>query len=734
MIKQYGLKISLVLMIAIVAIVGVVLTTMLSATNALVSDMLHQQSVTANKAFAEALNDYQESALERAGMIAAAEEITDAVSRRDRQGLLEAIGHFSGSFDLVTVCDANGTVLVRSYSDKAGDSVLNQRVVSTALSTGNGTSTVEPGTLIGLSTRGSAAIKDKNGSIIGAITCGHDLSKNKYVDEIKARYGCEATFFAGDERMSTTIVDGQGNRVTGTKAGAAVVETVLGKKQDFASRLELFGSMYEVYYSPLIVDGQPIGMLFTGIHIDRVLAREQRMFLLIAVAAAMLLLAVLLTAFVIRWTTKKSYWYESILDSIPLPVSVTDTGMRWTFINKPVERMLGVKRADMLGKPCSSWGSAICGTKDCGIACLRDGKGVTFFEQDGMDYQINASLLRDKSNMDTGHIEVVQDISDIKRTQKAQAGLVGKIGEVSTAYVDASRQIASGAQALAQGAAEQAAAIQQISASVTETAEKAQDNAGMAEKALCLAATTKEKAENSLHQMGRLTGAISDINNASQSIKKVIKVIDDIAFQTNILALNAAVEAARAGYHGKGFAVVADEVRSLAAKSAVAAKDTGALISNSIEKAEQGTVIADEAAVSLGEIVSGIGESGELVRKIAKASGVQSASITEINQALGQITQAVQQNSATAEESAAASEVMSSRHACCKAWSNNSGLRAIPKKTKGSLRQLRRLAATPCSHCPEVPFWEDKLDHILFIALPGKTPAVLLFILEGEKS
>jgi methyl-accepting chemotaxis protein len=159
--------------------------------------------------------------------------------------------------------------------------------------------------------------------------------------------------------------------------------------------------------------------------------------------------------------------------------------------------------------------------------------------------------------------------------------------------------------------------------------------------------------------MDEMMTAVKDINVASQSINKVIKVIDDIAFQTNILALNAAVEAARAGQHGKGFAVVAEEVRSLAAKSAEAAKDTGGLIANSMEKAELGARIADDTAASLVEIVSGINESSQIVTEIAKSSEEQSLGIAQINRGIDQVAQVVQQNSATAEESAAASEEMS---------------------------------------------------------------------------
>lgn len=269
----------------------------------------------------------------------------------------------------------------------------------------------------------------------------------------------------------------------------------------------------------------------------------------------------------------------------------------------------------------------------------------------GGDLTINVEAL---SDADTMGVSLNSMLSNLNM-------MFGEI-RVATAQVSTgSDQIAQGSQALAQGSTEQAATVQELSAAITEIAQRTTENTEMAEQSSELANTIMQDAKNGSGKMDEMIAAVNEINQASQDINQVIKVIDNIAFQTNILALNAAVEAARAGQHGKGFAVVADEVRSLAAKSSEAAKNTSVLIANSMEKAALGSQIADETAASFTKIVSGINKSTEIAVEIARSSEVQTAGIKQINDGIEQVVQVVQQNSATAEQSAAASQELNSQ-------------------------------------------------------------------------
>ncbi len=237
------------------------------------------------------------------------------------------------------------------------------------------------------------------------------------------------------------------------------------------------------------------------------------------------------------------------------------------------------------------------------------------------------------------------------------------LSEGSDQVASASMQISSASQSLAEGASEQAASLEETSASLEEIASMTKRNAENAVNAKELANETRSAAEEGSSNMEEMNHAMTDIQSSSDNIAKIIKTIDEIAFQTNILALNAAVEAARAGEAGMGFAVVADEVRNLAQRSAQAAKETAEKIEDSIRKSANGVQISSKVTSSLTLIVTKARQVDELVAEIATASREQSQGLDQVNTAVTQMDKITQTNAASAEESASASEELNAQAA-----------------------------------------------------------------------
>lgn len=286
------------------------------------------------------------------------------------------------------------------------------------------------------------------------------------------------------------------------------------------------------------------------------------------------------------------------------------------------------------------------------------------------DPQVYKALMQTTNDIQTGMVilGIIADISGIligffliPAIIKPINRIVGSLNDTVQQVVAASQQLSASAQQLSDGSAQQASSIEEATACLHESASMLQQNASNTTQAVQLSELTNESALKGNREMTEMMNSMEEIKKSSNEISKIIKVIDDISFQTNILALNAAIEAARAGETGLGFAVVAEEVRNLAGRSTQAAQNTNAIIDSNIVTSIQGYQVAERVRDVLNEIMVQAKKVKELLEEISAASREQAFSVEQVNEAMVQVESIVQQNSANAEENAASAEELSAQ-------------------------------------------------------------------------
>ena len=466
---------------------------------------------------------------------------------------------------------------------------------------------------------------------------GEKLYKGRYnitenialLDQVANRNESVLTVFYGDTRCATTIINSDGQRVIGTKAELEVVTQVLSEGRDFlAERILINNKEYSGYYVPLKNNnGSIVGMLFAGRPYEDVEHyTTTRCNFIMVVAFVIFVVCIAGTIVIVR-------------KNILMPIrKISDVAVRMAEgdINQTLEK----EKDDEFGDLMDDFTKMI---QNIGA------QAKVAEEVAGGDLTVNYTPASDKDVMGKA----------LKKMVRENNKNLSVIRDAAARMASGANEVASASNSLAQGTTEQASAIEEITASIEEIANGAKLNAEDANAANELVQNTKDGAIRGNDQMKQMIKAMKDINESSENISKIMKVIDDIAFQTNILALNASVEAARAGVHGKGFAVVADEVRNLASKSAEAAKDSAEMIEDSIKKVEIGSKLAQETAGALEEIQESVENIAKLVSGIATASANQANSVGQVNAGITQIADVVQTNSATSEECAAASAELS---------------------------------------------------------------------------
>ncbi|MCL2707581.1 MAG: methyl-accepting chemotaxis protein [Defluviitaleaceae bacterium] len=818
-IKSLGIKVSLIVTLMIAVIITIIVFIVSVQSDSLIKEIVAKEAKAGNQSFNKELDILKGEALTSAEIIARSPNVVSAVMDKDYVKLRAALFELAGNLDLITVCDASGAVIARMHDELKDDSVLNQRALTAALNTGVGISTIEKGTVVGLSTRGSFVIVDDRGNVLGALTCGHDLSLPKYVDEVKDLTSCEATIFDGDTRLMSTLFDDKGVRVVGTKAGDAVIDIVMRQRNEYSSQVKLFGHEYYAHYSPLIIDGNVIGMLFSGVSIESALAKQKTMMnmvLLVGIVCGILCVISVfvfntysvnkplkrlknLVADVVRGnlninvdkanipkdeigdltldvyslidvikqiisdlinlsnemnvegdiecridTSKYDGSYREMSDNINQLVdafiddvmtvlnALTEIGGgnfnidikklpgKKIILNTRFDELLATLNgihADMINLVKSAaegklgvridsdrfnggWAVLITNLNklmEAIVSPIEEVNGVMANVASGnFDRKIQGDYRGDfltiKNSVNDTIVNVASYIDEISEVlggladndlnqeisreyvgafvsiKNALQSIISNFNNVISGIASATDQVASGAKmisessmSLATGATEQAASVEELSATIQTINENTAQNAGSAKEANRLSASLKVYAEKGNDDMNHMLESMNGIKDSSNEISKIIKVINDIAFQTNLLALNAAVEAARAGVHGKGFAVVAEEVRSLASKTQVSARETEELIEESKNRVNDGTGVANETNEALKSIVSEAAKAAELIAEISKASEEQANTINQVMIGLNQITDVVQNNSAIAEESASASQELASQ-------------------------------------------------------------------------
>lgn len=562
--------------------------------------------------------------------------VADAVSNMSTYVLEDALhGYVSDGVTKIAIVAKNGKVLYSS--DEILNDIAQKGYVTEAF---NGTSDGFLDT-VGNHIFAVSVAPVKYIANVGAVIVASQIDNETTLDELKYSSGADFTVFNGNLRVATTVIE-NGVRQVGTTMSDAVNNIVIKQGQPYAGEAVVVGQNYIVNYVPITNrDNQVIGALFTGKSLEGVEAQNRAITIASIIIGAVLFIVCVLVIFV--FVRKKIVAPLKRIVGFSVEVAQGNLGIRQSLDNS-----YDFDKNDEIGLAFTA--------VDSTVKAIHD-----YIEE--ID-----NVLTDLSNCDLT-TPIVKNyrgdfISIRDALLKVQSKLIESMGEINDAagiLANSANEIAASSQALAQGATEQAGSVEELNETVEDIYNNVKTNAEHAQAASTKTVQVGKAVNLGNEKVLEMVSAMNEINDTSNEIGKIIKTIEDIAFQTNILALNAAVEAARAGAAGKGFAVVADEVRNLAGKSAEAAKNTTSLIQNALKVVAEGSEKADETADVMRKVVSEVETVVSTIASISDANEEQAVALGQIQSGMTQIAQVVHTTSASAEESAATAEELSAQ-------------------------------------------------------------------------
>lgn len=466
---------------------------------------------------------------------------------------------------------------------------------------------------------------------------GTNLDKTSFVDSIKEKSDCEISLFLDDVRYNTTIVDAAGQRITGQKMNASIWEKVKSGNA-YKDRTSINGSQYFVHYEPMKdANGNVIGSYFAGFSAESyfsAVSKTIHLSVLIGIVLASIAFFILVTVMKKDFKRPVQALIEECRDIKNIDLNKPSRGFQY---NK-----------DEVGR----LANALIESKQTLNSYIRDIVNVLetmadgdFTKQPTLDYK--GDFISIKNAFEQIHANLGEIISSVATSSENVA-----LG---------AEQMSSGTQALAEGTQRQSSTIDELSSTISGISENVNKTAENARSASEISLDCSNIMEQQTVEMKKLITAMDVVEKKSSDIAKVIKAIEDIAFQTNILALNASIEAARAGAAGKGFAVVATEVGTLAAKSAASANSTKAIIDSTLKAVAKSIEIAHDAASAINSVTEKSKQAADLVKEIADDATTQAGDLEQATGGINDISEVIQNNSSTAQQSAASCEELSSQ-------------------------------------------------------------------------